>query len=194
MSKVRFAVLLPLVQTVLAAVFGGIGLWQRNEILSQPFMDGTLWQTTAAFHVWPWAFRFAFVSHAPAAVAGEILAIPIEAVWPSAPEPVLGLPSVILVAALWAWIGSRMDRKWRDPDASRAAATPWILLLVLTVVCLLGASFQLGHAGSVLNGAAVWIATLLCRDRWGAKKNQELPRIGSPRIGSDRDNRCRGAG
>jgi hypothetical protein len=52
----RFRVLLPSAECLLAAVFGGVGHWQRSTILSRPwFSEGqTMWNSTARFHVWPW--------------------------------------------------------------------------------------------------------------------------------------------
>ena len=36
--EIRFRTRLPIAETVLAALFGGVGLWQRKQILSQPFL------------------------------------------------------------------------------------------------------------------------------------------------------------
>ena len=52
--EIRFRTLLPIAETVLAALFGGVGLWQRKQILSQPFLgDQILWESTARYHGWP---------------------------------------------------------------------------------------------------------------------------------------------
>ena len=32
-----------------------------------------MWDTTARFHVWPWPYKFAFVSNFPAFMAGSLL-------------------------------------------------------------------------------------------------------------------------
>ena len=50
---VKFRPLFPVVQSGLAALFGGWGLWERSAILNRVFtVDGqSLWDTTARFHV-----------------------------------------------------------------------------------------------------------------------------------------------
>ena len=51
-SARRFRILLPAAECLLAALFGGVGLWQRFAILSRPwFSEGqTMWNTTARLH------------------------------------------------------------------------------------------------------------------------------------------------
>src|ERR1700686_544118 len=131
----RFRVLLPLTQCPLAALLGGIGLWQRSTILSRAgFFEGsTMWDTTARFHVWPWPYKFAAVSNMPALLAGLLLSIPITALRPTMPEAALLAPTLVFVVILWCWIGSRIDRRW-----TVAERTPWIILSVFNLVCLVG--------------------------------------------------------
>jgi hypothetical protein len=64
----RFRTFLPIAECGFAALFGGLGLWQRSTILSRAgFGEGrTLWDSTARFHVWPWPFKFAVVMNTPA--------------------------------------------------------------------------------------------------------------------------------
>jgi hypothetical protein len=62
-QKLRFRRILPVAQLGLAALFGGLGLWQRFAILSRPFGEGqTVGDTTAQFHIWPWPFKFAVIT------------------------------------------------------------------------------------------------------------------------------------
>ena len=80
----RFRMLLPAAETVLAGLFGGIGLWQRNQILDRPFLGGQpLWESTARFHVWPWPYKVAAISDLPAFLAGSLVSLPINALSPS---------------------------------------------------------------------------------------------------------------
>src|SRR5215469_8774463 len=65
-SRVRFRQILPASQVPLAALFGGWGLWQRNQILSHDYLFGIGWNSTARFHVWPWPYKFAAVTNFPA--------------------------------------------------------------------------------------------------------------------------------
>jgi hypothetical protein len=44
--------------TAITELFGAIGLWQRNRILSKPFFgDLLLRESTARFHVWAMALQ-----------------------------------------------------------------------------------------------------------------------------------------
>src|SRR5208337_3129546 len=162
--KIRFRILLPVVETVSAALFGAVGLWQRNQILSQPFFgDQTLWETTARFHVWPWPYKFAVISNMPAFLAGALASWPISTLWPELPEAVQLAPSLVFAPMLWYWVGRRFDRRWSRVGALSVLAgtkTPWILLFVFTAVSLTGAFLPLVYIGYLPYGAAVWIATV----------------------------------
>ena len=59
----RFRWILPTCQVPLAALFGGWGLWLRNQILSHDYLFGSGWNSTARFHVWPWPYKFAVVTN-----------------------------------------------------------------------------------------------------------------------------------
>ena len=157
-----FRNLLPVVQSAIAVLFGGTGLWQRSAILSRPwFSEGqTMGDTTARFHVWPWPYKFAVVSNFPAFMAGSLLSWPIGIVWPKPPESVEIVPSVLLVPILWYWVGSRLDRRWGMTDK-----TPWIALSVFTLVCLAGAFLPIGYVGFLPYGFVVWVFTTLTISR-----------------------------
>jgi hypothetical protein len=159
----QFGLLLPVGQTVLAGLCGGVGLWQRNRILSHAsFLGGTWWDSTARFHVWPWPFKLAVISNMPAYLAGLLLAVPIGIVWPHLSEAAQLAPSLIFVAVLWYLVGRRLDRRWRRAGAtavSLGTRTPWILLLVFTAVCLFGTFLPLGDAGYLPYGILIWLVT-----------------------------------
>src|SRR5258705_8498642 len=101
----QFRRILPIAQVMLAGLFGGLGLWQRNQILSHDYLFGIGWNTTARFHVWPWPFKFAVISNLPAFLAGLLLSWPIGAVRPELHEAVQLAPSLLFVLVLWYWIG-----------------------------------------------------------------------------------------
>jgi hypothetical protein len=163
-QKIRFRIMVPVLETSLAALSGGFGLWQRNQILSHPgFGGGTMWDTTARFHVWPWPFKFAVISNVPAFLAGLLLTLPIRVIWPTLSEMAALAPSLIFAALLWYWVGYRLDRRWygatiAPPGGTR---TPWVLLLVFTVVCLVGAFLPMGHVGYQPYGLVVWLVTAI---------------------------------
>lgn len=154
----RFRVLLLVVQTVLAALFGGVGLWQRNRILSHPFLgDQTLWESTARFHVWPWPFKFAVVSNMPAFIAGLLLTVPINFIWPHLPEAVQFAPSLIFIALQWYWVGHRLDGRCGAVGATAGNKTVWILLLAFTAVSAIGTFLPIGYVGYQPYGVVVWL-------------------------------------
>jgi hypothetical protein len=158
-SGLRFRVILPVAESAVAALFGGIGLWQRDAILSHPwFGEGqTLWDSTARFHVWPWPFKFAVVTNTPAVLSWVLVGVPIGARWPSTPEAVSFAPSLLFAALLWYAVGRWLDRQW---DTSRRPATlskwPWFLLLLFTVICAAGASIP-STTAYMIWGVVVWL-------------------------------------
>jgi hypothetical protein len=144
--------MLPVSQIVIAAFFGGWGLWQRTEILNHDYLFGTGWNTTARFHVWPWPFKFAVASNLPAFLAGLFLSWPIGAVWPKLHEAVQLAPSLVFVGVLWWHIGGSFDRRWDPTDK-----TPWLLLGIFTAACLVCALIPIGYTGYLPYGTVVWL-------------------------------------
>jgi hypothetical protein len=159
--ELRFRVILPVAEFGFAALFGCIGLWQRFAILSRPLFEGqTLWNSTARFHVWPWPYKFAVVSNMPAFLAGSILTLPIVALWPDASESVQNALSLLFVPLLWYWVGSRLDLRWSVLDK-----TPWIALLIFTLVSLVGAFLPTGYVGYLPYGFVFWVVVALTISR-----------------------------
>jgi hypothetical protein len=158
-GELRFRVILPVAESGLAAVLGGIGFWQRYAILSRPwFGEGqTLWDSTARFHVWPWLFKFAVVTNIPAFLSWALVGWPIGERWPSIPEAVLLAPSLLFAALLWYGVGRWLDRQWHT-SGRRATQSkwPWVLLLLFTVICAAGASIPSTTAYLVW-GVALWL-------------------------------------
>ncbi len=163
MQTNQFRVLLPLVQCPMAALFGGLGLWQRSMILSRPgFFEGTtMWDTTAQFHVWPWPYRFAVISNFPASIASSLLLWPLSYVWPKVPESVQGVLALSLVLILWYWVGLRLDRRWRVKDKS-----PWFALSFFALLSMGGAFLRIGYVDFVPYGFVLWVSTALSISRF----------------------------
>ena len=159
-STRKFRRILPALQLALGIVFGGWGLWQRNQVLSHDYLFGIGWNTTARFHVWPWPFKFAVIANLPAFIAGVLLSLPISAAKPELPETVQLAPSLLFVIALWYWIGLRLDQQCRVSHQ-----TLWVSLAVFVAVCLTGALVPMGYTGFLVPyGALVWlIATFAFR-------------------------------
>jgi hypothetical protein len=148
----KFRQLLPALQAAIAALFGGWGLWQRNQILSQDYLFGIGWNTTARFHIWPWPYKFAAISNFPAHLAGLLSTVPISAVRPTLPEAFQHIPTLVFVLILWRWVGSRFDRRWIVTDR-----TPWIAIALFMIVSLVGAFLPMGHTGFLPYAFVVWI-------------------------------------
>jgi hypothetical protein len=155
--ELRFRMLLPIAQGAFAALFGGFGLWQRSAILSQPFVGGTLWDTTARYHVWPWPFKFAVVTNMPAFLAGALISWPIGDHWPKLSEFVLCIPSLLFIPILWHGVGSWLDRSvGREHTPATRLKLPWVLLLLFTFVCAMGASIH-STSAYLPYGVGVWM-------------------------------------
>lgn len=152
-----FRVLLPIAQTVLAAVFGGIGLWQRATILSKPLWGNqTLWDSTARFHVWPWPYKFAAVANLPALLVGGVLIWPLDDLMRPLPEWVQASPLLIPTAVLWYLVGRRLEKRIPPGGHSRTHA----LFTSSTFICLslIGAIAPLGYVGYLYYGGLLWVA------------------------------------
>lgn len=150
--QTRYRVLLPVIQTIAALLFGGAGLWQRHAILNQRFIgDQTMWETTARFHVWPLPYRFAVVSNIPAFLAAGILEWPLTAVWPRMPEVVVFLLFVSCVPVLWYILGKRFDR---TPSETNTYGKLFLAFAVLSIAAI----FTPGYVGYVYSGILLWVA------------------------------------
>jgi hypothetical protein len=159
-SRKRFRQVLPASQVALAALFGGWGLWQRNQILSHDYLFGIGWDTTAKFHLWPWPYKFAAVCNLPALFAGLLLIIPIGAVRPTLSEAMHLLPTLGFVVVLWRWVGARLDHRWTVTDRM-----PWIAIFLFMTVSLMGAILPLGYTGFLPYGFVVWVIASLALSR-----------------------------
>ena len=156
-SRGQFCRILPASQVALAAMFGGWGLWQRNQILSHDYLFGTGWNSTARFHIWPWPYKFAAISNLPALVAGLLLTIPMKS---TLSETLQLAPTLVFVFLLWLWVGARFDRRWSVADR-----TPWIAILLFVVLSSIGAFLPLGYTGFLPYGFAVWVVAYLVLSR-----------------------------
>src|ERR1700690_660971 len=155
MSEVKqFRKALPVAQTILAAFFGGWGLWQRNQILSRSWFG---WNSTAQFHVWPWPFKFAAVVNMPAFLAGALLTWPIGLAGPRLSESTQLSPSLIFGALLWYWIGVWLDNLCsRSNAAGKFAARIWISILFFFGVCAALAYMARLYASYLPYGVLLW--------------------------------------
>lgn len=150
MRTTPYRTLLPIVQTVSAIAFGGIGLWQRHVILNRPFWgDQTLWDSTARFHVWPVPYKFAVVSNFPAYMAAGLIEWSLSTIWRPMPETVGFVLFMALVPVLWYFVGRRLDS---GPSNSQSQK----LLLAFGVFALAGI-FTPGYAGYRVAGFLLWI-------------------------------------
>lgn len=135
-SNVQFRGVLPVVQTTIAALFGGCGLWLRNAALSARFFDSTLWNSTASFHVWPWPYRFAATLNLPAVLLGFLVSAPIGLARRQGPEWLFYLPSLLTVPLLWYFLGFWLDRQpFRGSDALHGNARGWVVFLFFALTC-----------------------------------------------------------
>jgi hypothetical protein len=160
-QRSRFRQIVPIVQTALALVCGGWGVWLRNSVLSRPFWgDLTGWDSTARFHVWPWPLKFVTVLNMPAFLAGGLVSVLLNLAWPNLREWASYLLILPLVAFLWHWIGLWLDQRLSS-DRSRYTA-----VLSFVVICAIAASVPEnigGHVSFVLLGIMIWFLAL-----WGA--------------------------
>lgn len=157
----QFRKVLPALQTALAFLFGGWGLWIRHSILSRPFFgDSILWNTTARFHVWPWPYKFAVVLNMPAFLIGLLLSWPLDALRPGLPESVLLLPALLLVPLLWYLAGLWLDKRKGAGQNKRVRNRVWTILLLFIAVCAAASSIPSsvwGYTNYIEFGAMIWM-------------------------------------
>jgi hypothetical protein len=150
--KTQFRILLPVIETFAAILVGGVGLWQRHQILNQRlFGDQTLWESTARYHVWPLPYRFAVISNIPAFLAAAILQWPVGELWPQLSEVSGSVLFVLFVPVIWYLLGSRLD------SISKANERCWAILLLFTALAV-AAMFTPGYVGYFSSGCILWIA------------------------------------
>ena len=148
----RFRIVLPVAQSALALILGGIGEWQRRQILSRPTIFGDGWQSTARFHVWPWPLKFAIITNVPAMLPGVLLSSLVGFALGDVAGTVLLVLAILSGPVFWYWVGSRFDRRWMLKERG-----PWIALLIFNLVALTGALFDLGTDGYIPFGFMLWI-------------------------------------
>jgi hypothetical protein len=157
----QFRKVLPILQTALAVLFGGWGLWLRNSVLSRPFLgSSTGWDSTLRFHFWPWPFKFAAILNMPAFLAGLILSWPLDYLRPGLPEWVSILPVLLFIPLLWYWVGSWPDKIIGSDRNRNSKRGRWSLLLLFMLVCAATSSIseRVGGYTSYLEfGVAIWL-------------------------------------
>jgi hypothetical protein len=160
----RFRKLLPFAQILVAVLFGGVGLWQRYQILNE---SEFLRNSTAQFHVWPWPWRFAVILNIPALFAGALLAWPIGDMWPGLPKWTEDAFPLLFVPPLWYWFGAQLDRRWINTDQAGTSPRrnrPWLLLSAFVLASIIGAALPyryLGYTGYIPYGVLLWVATVV---------------------------------
>ena len=173
-SESRFRHVLPVAETALAALCGGIGLWQRNHILSRRIWgEQTLWNSTAAFHVWPWPYKVAVIANIPAFFAGLLPSWAVEQFWPRIPETFEAAVTLLFVPLLWYWVGYNLDRRATASHSPGSRSTAWTFLVVFTLLSAVGAILPIGYVGFIPYGILVWIITLI----WLIKQRKQIEKV-----------------
>lgn len=143
----RLRRVLPIVQTVAELFFGGLGIWQRNQILGR-----SGWNSTARFHVWPWPLKFIAIVNLPALSASTLLSMLAIGLRPALGATVVVLFSILTPGAFCYWIGCRLDE-----SAKRRRVTQISLLLLFTLLAAIGTLLPLGYVGYVPYGIVLWL-------------------------------------
>jgi len=155
-QEAHFRKLLPIAQTLVAAVFGGWGLWLRDSIIG----NSLGWNSTLRFHVWPWPFKFAAILNMPALIAGGLVSWPLDSLKPGLPESVSMLTTLLFVPLLWYWVGSCVDRTGRSTRNRNSGLVFSISFLLFALVCA-GAALISAFIGSYTSYLFFGIAILL---------------------------------
>jgi hypothetical protein len=160
-QETHFRKVLPIAQTLVAAVFGGWGLFLRDSIIRNT-LGG--WNSTLRFHFWPWPFKFAAILNMPALIAGVLVSWPLDSLRPGLPESVSILPTLLFVPLLWYWVGSWADRTPGFTHNRKHRLVFSISFLLFTLVCA-GATSISAFVGSYTSylffGIAIWLTVAI---------------------------------
>lgn len=152
-GRFRFRYLLTAAGTSVSIAFGAVGFWERNHIVSRPFLNSNLWESTARLHVWPWPFKLAGICDMPAFIGGTLLMLPIRLVCTTLPEFADLVPAGVLTVILWYCVACRLERY--------SLATRSLLLICFGLLSLTGALVPIGHTGWLPFGFLMWCIAVL---------------------------------
>jgi hypothetical protein len=159
-SRMRFRQILPAAQVACAALFGGWGLWQRDQISQSRLLVRNWVEHYGQIPRVAMALQVRSDIQLSGAICRTALTVPIGALRPTLAEAIQLLPTLIFVLFLWGWVGSRLDQRWTVTDR-----TPWIAILLFTIVSLMGAFLPTGYPGFLPYGFLVWIIASLALAR-----------------------------
>ena len=153
LARLRFRIWLPLIQCLLGAIFGVLGAWQRVSVLNRVgFFDQPLWNTTARFHFWPWAYKVAISINLPSFLVGALVASPFVKS-PQVAEYVAMALTALLGIPIWRAIGSRIDHGIKANHIPMHTGLGGCL--AFDIVCVIGA-FAVPYAFGL--GPLAWLA------------------------------------
>jgi len=159
-QETQFRKVLPVLLTSSTVIFGGWGLWVRNSIRSQPFLDSTLWNSATRFHVWPWPMKFATILNLPPTLAGVLLSWPLDYLRPGLSEWLSSLPVLLLTPLFWFWLSIWADRHSAFGNTKDPKRWLWVLLLLFIFVSAAACSisgYVRGHTSYIEFGVGIWL-------------------------------------
>jgi len=151
-QEVYFRKILPVAQTVVAAIFGGWGFWVRNEAIT----NGLGWKSTMVFHVWPWPLRFAAILNMPALLLGLTLLELTHELGLGVRDWVAYFVLILFVALTWFWVGRWLDKVSESESNKKQRRSAWIAVGAFTVSCAALATIN-GSSFTGL-GILIWLA------------------------------------
>jgi hypothetical protein len=153
-QEAYFRKVLPVAQTVVAAIFGGWGFWVRNQAIT----NGLGWRSTMVFHVWPWPLRFASILNMPALLFGFVLSLPVYALLPRVPEWVSSLLLILFVPLIWFWVGRWLDKLSDSHSNAKQRKAAWIAVGIFTAICAGLAALGSSSSSFTGFGLLIWLA------------------------------------
>jgi hypothetical protein len=151
-QEAHFRKVLPVAQAVVAVIFGGWGLWLRNQAIT----NGLGWHSTMRFHVWPWPLKFAVILNMPALLLGLALFFPTDAMGLRTPDWVSYLVLVLFVPLIWFWVGRWFDKLNDFDSIAKQRKGSWIAVGMFTVSC--AGLAMIRSSSFTVFGALIWLA------------------------------------
>jgi hypothetical protein len=150
----QFRRILPVLQTLIAILFGGWGEWHRIQMINRSLG----WESTVVSHIWPWPLKLAVILNMPALLIVALIEWPINSLWPNLPEYLQLLPVILLVALLWYVIGRWLEPRSGTIDpAGNSKKLLWAMVLFFVLFCAVGAA-RASASSMLLYGLRAWIA------------------------------------
>lgn len=131
-----------------------------------------MWDSTAAYHIWPWPLKFAVILNLPAVLVGGFVSYPLSNAMTKNSEWLVMLAWALFTALLWYFIGKKADMQIASLRRTRTAILA--NLFFFTALSLTGALVMPGYVGYFWYGGFLWIVFVIWFARRKRRESKEM--------------------